>query len=188
MSIEQEENLLSLYECSLDELKKIGYESWYNDELSLLGNSKIATTIKDKYYGRSIAFLSNKIDEEERKIVSEEFFPGEKVIMYPWIKEQIARQSITCDFSAGIIRPGSLYVRYRPLFYLIDSGETFVLKRTIRVEDGYHSDLPTTLEGLESLYIKAKNEARDNSGIEYSHFWQTMGEDFSFTKLNRRKK
>ena len=103
------------------------------------------------------------------------------------MKEQRAKKEITCDFSGGIIYPGSFYVSFRPLLKNIETGDAFVLKRTLKVETGYSYDLPTTIQELENLAIKIKLEQNED-GISYGHLSQRIGGALEFQKLKRRGK
>ena len=96
-------------------------------------------------------------------------------MVYPRMKEQRAKKEITCDFSGGIIYPGSFYVSFRPLLKNIETGDAFVLKRTLKVETGYSYDLPTKLE-------------QNEDGISYGHLSQRIGGALEFQKLKRRGK
>ena len=150
-------------------------------------SSDLTRNIVESLYGEPLSVIWQEILEEEQKYTSMMMFPGDVVMFYPNIKEQKARSFITCDFSAGIIYPGSMYVNYRPLIANISSGERYVLSRTIKVEMGYQHELPRTIQEFEALDNRLKIESySDNSGIEYSHFSQVMGGQLLLKKLKRR--
>ncbi len=176
-------------ECTLDELshdKQLVKQ--YYEYLESMKTTPFYKGIVESLEGKSILEIMYSIQEEEQAYMSEEFFPGDIVFMYPRIEERRAKKQITCDFSAGIIYPKSLYVNYRPMIYNVTRGETYVLKRTIKVETGYWQDLPTTIKELESLELKLQIDGyEDNSGIEYSHLSQRLGGTISLQKLKRRK-
>lgn len=160
----------------------------YFQALADLSTNRISRLIVEKYEGYSIYEIYRRIQEEEDKVTSTQIFPGDIVILYPKIIERKAKDFITCDFSAGIIYPGSTYISYRPMLDNLTSRETYVLKRTIKVESGFYTDLPTTIQELEGLEIKMQTDARfDDKGIEYSHLNQRMGGEFVLQKLKRRK-
>jgi len=166
-----------------EEIKK--YYEYYES----LKSSKFTKELVEDLFGEPISTIWQEVCEEEQKYTSMMLFPGDIVMFYPNIKEQKARKIITCDFSAGIIYPGSIYVNYRPLIANISTGERYVLSRTIKVEMGYHHELPTTIQEFESLDNKLRIDYyQDSSGIEYSHFSQRMGGELLLTKLKRRKK
>ena len=177
---------MSLYEIECIEDNTL--VEWYNSELDLLQTNRIAKEVVERYYGKSIMDLIYKIAEEERKMTSDIFFSGDIIEMYPYIREQKARKPITCDFSAGIIRTGSLYISARPLLKDLNNGKTYVLKRTIKVEDGYWSELPTNIQELEDLYIRAETGRDDGRGIEYSHFLNSIGGTMTFQELKGRRR
>lgn len=181
----------TIEEMSQEEIKRLNDKKlieWYEQEIANLKRNKLAKDIIEKEYGSSILQLMDQIEEEERQLISELFFSGEMMEMYPNIKEQRAKKPITCDFSGGIIKPGSFYASFRPLLKNINNGRTYVLKRTIKVESGYESDLPTTIQELENFFLRAENEPEDGRGIDYSHFMTTMGGCLSFQELKGRKK
>ena len=67
------------------------------------------------------------------------------------------------------------------------SNERYVLKRTLKVEPAYESELPTTIKELELLQQNIWLEIEDSSGINYSHLGQSIGGDLILQKLKRRK-
>ena len=161
----------------------------YFSYLDSMKTSSFYRGIVESYEGDSIEEITYKMMEEEQHYRSEIFFPGDIALFYPRIREQRAKNFITCDFSAGIIYPGSLYINYRPLIYNITSGESYVLQRTLKVETGYGFDLPTSIVELEALDNKLRIEDYDdNSGIQYSHLSQCLGGEISLQKLKRRRK
>ena len=179
----------SIEEMSIDEImatKNSELLRLYNSELETLGKDKIFKNFLSDYYGRPLIEIYEAISEIELSLQSELFFPGERIIMYPSIKEQKARSMITCDFSGGIITPGSLYSSFRPLLKNIDNNTAYVLKRTIKVENGYSYDLPRNLHSFEDLAFKVANNQECHDGIDYSHLSQRIGGEFTFQKLKRR--
>lgn len=164
-------------------------EQEYYDILESLKTSRISKDIVESYEGESIDYIWRRIMEKEQAYESNIIFPGDLVIFYPNIKEQRTRSFITCDFSGGIIYPGSLYINYRPLLDNISQNVSYVLKRTIKVEAGYYHDLPTSISEFESLQQKMQLELdHDETGIQYSHFNQRMGGELILQKLKRSKR
>lgn len=180
-----------LEEMTLEEIEATQNQELLRQYYSYIESMKtnsFYTNIVEALEGRSLEEIYYGILEEEQQYKSEIFFPGDIAMFYPRIKEQKAKSFITCDFSAGIIYPGSLYVNYRPLIYNLSTKETFVLSRTIKVETGYSYDLPRTIIELESLSNKLSIDGYDdNSGIHYSHLSQCMGGEITLQKLKRRR-
>lgn len=178
-------------EMTLEEIKATQDQALlkqYYEYLESMKTDSFYASIVDSLEGRSIEEIYYGILEEEQQYKSEIFFPGDITMFYPRIREQKAKNFITCDFSAGIIYPGSLYVNYRPLIYNLSTKEVFVLSRTIKVETGYSYDLPRTIIELESLNNKLRiDDYDDNSGIQYSHLSQCMGGEITLQKLKRRR-
>lgn len=177
-------------EMSLQEIKDSDDQellAWYEREIKELCCDDISESVVKKNRGASIYRIAMMIEEEYQKYRSEILFSGELIQMYPGIKTHRAKKPITCDFSAGIIKPGSLYVSFRPFFKNIENGDAYVLSRTIRVESGYEQDIPQTLQELESFYVRAQSERHDSTHIDYNHFMTEMGGDLPIQKLNRRK-
>lgn len=159
----------------------------YYQLLASLKSTSISRDIVDYYEGHSIDFIYRKIVEEEQSYTSDILFPGDLVILYPNIKEQRSKNFITCDFSGGIIYPGSFYVNYRPMLDNITTKTTYVLRRTIKVETGYASELPTSIAEFEDLERRMQLEIEhDATGINYSHLNQRMGGELILQKLKRR--
>lgn len=177
-------------EMSLQEIKDLDDQellAWYEQEIGELNCDDISESVIKKHYGAPIYKIAMMIEEEYQKYRSEILFSGELIKMYPGINIHRAKQPITCDFSAGIIMPGSLYVSFRPFFKNIKNGDAYVLSRTIRVESGYEQDIPQTLQEFESFYLRAQSERYDSTHIDYNHFMTEMGGDFPIQKLKRRK-
>lgn len=178
----------------LEQLNNPDLIKQYHTALAGMGDSSIERKVIDEYYGESIAGIYRRIEKERYEFMannmSEILFPGEAMIVYPGIKNPIAKQMITCDFSGARINPGSLYVTYRPLVKNINNGNAYVLTRTLHVETGYEWNLPTTIAGLDALNEKIRcAEYYDREdGIDYTHLSQCIGGELVFKKLKRRKR
>ena len=170
-------------EYTLNELEQMRKEDWYEkqiEELEAIG--QIAKMTIEAYYGRAIAEIYYLMEKANLEYESNDFFPGQKIMVYPRTKEQRAKKIITCDFSGGIIYPGSLYLSFRPLLKNIENKDTYVLKRTLKVEQGYYYDLPTNIQEFETLAQKVRLEQEEGQ-ISYSHLSQRIGGVFEFQKL-----
>lgn len=157
----------------------------YDRAVESLGSSRFIQRIITKYYGKSLFEIFDYIKKEESLYVSDIFFPGEKIIMYPNIKEQKSRKVITCDFSGGLIFPGSVYVSFRPMLKNMDDGTAYVLKRTLKVESGYISSLPRNIQEFETLALNMQYDYFNHGGIDYNHLSQRVGGNFIFQKLKK---
>ena len=73
--------------------------------------------------GLPISEICRKIEESEAEITNSLLFPGDLVLVYPRIKEQRSRVYRTCDFSGGIITPGSFYISYNPASNNAERGQ-----------------------------------------------------------------
>ena len=163
-------------------------QDYYYNYVASLKTNAFYKEIVESCEGQSIEDITYSIMEREQEYESTIFFPGDITFFYPRIREQRAQKQITCDFSAGIIKPGSLYVNYRPMIYNMTTQEAFVLKRTIKVESAYIYNLPSSTKELEALDMRLKIEDYDdNSGILYSHLSQCLGGEIILQKLKRRK-
>ena len=180
-------------EKSLRELENQASIENYKKVLESMKTDRISRELIERSYGYPINIIYSQIESARYKFMqensSEVLFPGETIVVYPGIRNQRAKKEITCDFSSGRIRPGSFYVSYRPMVKNINNGDTYVLKRTIKVENGYEWMLPTTIADLDALEVKLQvsdcYEYED--GVNYSHLSQRMGGELKFMKLKRRK-
>lgn len=159
----------------------------YHKIIEDLATNRVSREIVEYYKGEPISEIYNRIMEAEQEITSDLLFPGSLVLLYPRIEEHRARDYITCDFSAGLIYPKSLYLSYRPLIENLTTGEVYVLKRTLKVESGHYTDLPTTIQEFEGLELKIQQQAPfDDSRIDYSHLSQRTKGGLILQKLKRR--
>ena len=179
-----------LDEMTLDEIIESDNQSqlaYYHKCIEEFKTNFFTQQIVDRLYGESLSTIYYQILEEEQQYTSSTLFPGDFIVFYPNIKERKAKKQITCDFSAGIIYPGSLYVNYRPLIKNLTTKESYVLQRTIKVEIGYQQELPIDIQSFEALEQRMQIDGyEDHSGIEYSHFSQAMGGQLLLKKLKRR--
>lgn len=178
-------------EMTLQEIKKTGDISLvrrYNQEIKKMVTDKLSREAITHLYGNSIENIYYGIEEYKMTYQSEYLFPGKPIIVYPGIRETHAQKEFTCDFSGARISKGSLYISYRPMLKNLLDGTTYVLKRTLKVETGYESELPTDIAGLEELNEKIRRHYdQDDGDIQYDHlFWQ-IGGTLEFKKLSRRK-
>ena len=160
----------------------------YNSELSKYGMDKVAKEIIQTLYGAPIIEIVEAIEETKRENQSENLFPGSTIKVYSGIKEAKALKEYTCDFSGARIGIGSLYVNYRPMLKNVENGDTYVLKRTMKVEPYYEYYLPTNISELEEFNDKISNyQYYEDEDVQYDHLYIQTGGGLKFKKLNRRK-
>ena len=171
-----------IFDGNPEELKE------YHKELNNLITNRFNKSIVENMKGYSIEYIWQTIFQKEQEITSKLFFPDDLVLLYPNIKEQRTKRIITCNFSGGLIYPGSIYINYRPFIENITTKEKYVLKKTLKVETGYANNLPTNISELEELQTNILLEKIDSyTGIDYSHLSQSVGGELVLQKLNRRK-
>lgn len=134
-------------------------------------NEKEQYEIMERYY------LENR---------SKEYFSGCLVAFYPYIVEHHSRKEITCDISTNIIKKGQLYINYRPLIENIETGDTFVLSKTIKCETIYQGLLPTNILEFENLNEQIMNyEYYRDSEIHLDHLHYRQGGYLKIVKLKK---
>lgn len=120
------------------------------------------------------------------KNTSNYYFPGNLVAFYSYVREYSSRDNITCDISTNIIKKGQLYIGYRPLIENMETGETFVLKKTIKCEPIYHDLLPTNISEFENLNEQIMNyEYYQNKEIYLDHLHYSQGGYLKLVKLKK---
>jgi len=184
-------NLKQFEDMSLRELNLLHDKrliNKYNIELSKYGMDKLAKEIIQTLYGAPIIEIVEAIEESQRENISHSIVPGSTIKVFPGIKEVKALKEYTCDFSGAKINIGSLYVNYRPMLKNIENGDTYVLKRTMKVEPCYEHYLPTNISELEEFNDKISNyQYYEDDDIQYDHLYIQTGGGLQFKKLNRRK-
>ena len=180
----------SIMDMTLDEIKAFHNTQLLRYYYKIIETMKIdnfSKKIVEENIGESLGYIQEVIEEARLDLISEYYCPGDPVILYPSTKEVYAKKEYTCDFSGAKINIGSLYVNYRPMIKNMNTGDTYVLKRSIKVETYYERFLPTDIIELEEMNNKIMNySVQDDRDICYDHlYWQTGGR-LSFQKLNRR--
>lgn len=160
----------------------------YKEELEKLKLDKQSKKVIETLYGDSIMEIVKALEEIKLENQSQDLFPGSSILVYSGIKEARANKEYTCDFSGSRIKIGNLYVRYRPMLKNLENNNTYVLKRTIKVEPCYECYLPTNIGELEELNNKINNyQYYDEEDIQYDNLYIQTGGGLQFKKLNRRK-
>lgn len=162
----------------------------YTEDFSnLFQNKTISKLIDPKdLYGESINDILESLDDIKNEFLSIELFPKKLIKVYLGIEEVHASKDYTCDFSGSLINKGSIYVNYRPMVKNIETGECYILKRTIKTELSYENYLPKNISEIEELHEKILNyRNEENDDIRYDHLYTKTG-GLQFKKLNRRRK
>lgn len=159
----------------------------YNEEIKKLEQDPTGNLFIDP--DKSIEEIYFDIEQYTESLRSEYLFNNDIVKFYPSIKEVVANRDTTCHFSGGIIRKGSLYCNYRPFLQNMDTGQKYVLKKTIKVETGYRHFLPTTLKKFEEFIYNLDNaySLNKDSELDYYSINCNLGE-WSLLELKNNKK
>jgi hypothetical protein len=177
---------LSLQELNLLQNKQLVNE--YNYILDQYRSDRIANEVIQTLYGSPIVEIVEAIEENKLEHESHSIVPGSSILVFPGIKEVKALKEYTCDFSGARIGIGSLYVSYRPMLKNVENGDTYVLKRTMKVEPYYEYYLPTNISELEEFNDKISNyQYYEDEDVQYDHLYIQTGGGLKFKKLNRRK-
>lgn len=181
--------MIQLEALSLSEIKK--YDSTqikdYYQELEKLKTNRISKRVVENLIGEPLLKIVEEVSKEEEQFRSYQYFPGDLILLYSNFQEKRSRNYTTCDFSGALIYPGSLYINYRPLIDNLTLNETFILKKTIKVESSFAHRIPTNILELEVLENKMLLESEDPE-IDFSHFNRQMRGDIRLQKLKRRRK
>ena len=120
------------------------------------GHNLIVKEVMQKYYGTSLEYLWQKIEEYEIDHTSYELFNGSVLLMYPKISEQVSRKRRICDFSGAEIRPGSSYIKYSALIVEAYGNNKFIISPDLNVECGYENYLPRSISDLDEMELNIK--------------------------------
>ena len=173
-------------EMTLEEMPEV-FKKRYIEEINLMASNKLAKEIINRNYGKSLIDIYHILESSLVDYKSELFFPGEYMKLYCRIEERKTKTQISCDFSSGIIFPGSIYIPYRPLLKNIETNESYVLSPALKVDYYFATDLPQNIREFEELTYKMLAEKEDSSGIDYNHLNSVVGGDFTFQKLKSRR-
>ena len=181
----------SIEQISIEELDQfcIDNQDLLQEYIKILDNLKtnrISKKIVEEMQGLPISEICRQIEEAEAEVTSNLLFRGDLVLVYPRIKEQRSRTYRTCDFSGGIITPGSFYISYNPLLENLSTDNHYILKRPLIVELGYLDRLPSNIGELEELEQRMINESEDKE-IDFSHLNRVLGEELGLKKLAKSK-
>ena len=182
------------YSLSLNDINNITDPS-LKKEILILYNEDIKKLEKDhigKWFvgpNKSIEEILFEIEQYTESITSEYLFDNNIIKFYPNIKEAKASKPIVCHFSGGIIKKGSLYCCYRPFLHNIDTNQKFVLKKTIKVEEGYKDYLPVSIKDFERFIYNLDNAYTldSNNDLDFYSINCNLG-DWSLLELKNKSK
>lgn len=179
--------MITLVSLTLEEIKSLKDERLieeYNSNIKNLQSDLLSRKVVEANYGEPIEYIYEQIEYLRVLSTSNYYFPGDIILMYLGIREHKSKDRITCDFSGATINKGTSYVSYRPLLVNLNSNQSYVLKRTLKVESSYVDILPSNISELEDLTLKLKIDTYES---EYCHLSQRVGGEFTFQKLRRRR-
>lgn len=117
---------------------------------------------------------------------SQYYFPNSLVAFYSSIREYHSRKKIICDISTNIIKKGQLYINYRPLIANMETGDAFVLVKSIKCETSYQDLLPTNILEFENLNEQIMNyEYYGSTEINLDHLHYSQGGSLKIVKLKK---
>ena len=166
-------------EYTLEEINKIEdlevrnqLQRFYREKRLELGDTPFSKRIVKSYSNCSISDLESILHAAYLEHTSFHHFPDKQIFFYPRTREHQAEFNTTCAFSGGKISKGSFYCCYRPLLDVVDSGRTYVLSKTVKLETAYFSDLPTTMQEFDDFTQKIEN------------YWNYQNERLDYEQLN----
>lgn len=166
-------------EYTLDEINEIEdlelrthLQKIYYEKRLELGDTPFSKRVIQSYPNCSILDLESILRSAYFEHTSFYNFPNKQVYFYPTVREQKCECDTTCAFSGGKIQRGCLYYCYRPLLDVVDSGRTYVLSKTLKLETMYFSDLPTTIQEFDVFTQKVEN------------YWNYQNEHLDYECLN----
>lgn len=161
-------------------------QKFYREKRLELGNNPFSRRILQNYPDCSISDLESILQVEYLDHTSFYHFPNKQVFFYPSIREYRSEFNTTCAFSGGKIQKGSFYYCYRPLLDVVDSGRTFVLSKTLKLENMYFSDLPKTVHEFDDFTQKVENYWNyQNERIDYEHLNYYFGGSVKLLELRK---
>ncbi len=183
----------TIEEYTLEEMNQIedlvlreNLKKYYREKRLELGSTPFLRRIMKEYPNCSIKTLETILHSEYLESTSFRHFPGKQVFFYPSIREYKSEFNTTCAFSGGKIKKGRIYCSYRPLLDVVDSGKTYVLKKTLKLETAYFSDLPTTMQEFDSFTEKVENYWNyGNDPIDYEQLNYYLGGSVDLLELKK---
>ncbi|MCI8588648.1 MAG: hypothetical protein HFG40_03245 [Bacilli bacterium] len=162
-------------------------QQFYDEKVKELIDTPFLRRVYHNYSDCSISELESIIYGEFLEKTSFYHFPNEQVYFYPAIREQKSEFNTTCCFSGSIIKRDSFYYCYRPLLDVITRGKVYVLKKTLKLETAYFSDLPTTISEFDIFTQKVENYWNySNEAIDYEQLNYYLGGSVELLELKKK--
>ncbi|MDE5587085.1 MAG: hypothetical protein K2I72_01785 [Bacilli bacterium] len=185
----------ALEEYTLEEINKIedlelrrNLQKFYQQKILELGNTPFSRRVIKNFPGFSIMTLQSILQSEYLECTSFYHFPNKQVCFYPSIHEYKSEFNTTCAFSGGPIKKGSFYYCYRPLLEVVDSGKKYVLRKTLKLETMYFSDLPTSIQEFDDFTTKVEHYwLYPNERLDYECLNYYFGGSVGLLELGKRK-
>lgn len=140
--------------------------------------------IKEKLnflYGESLNTIYQIYEKAIIEHTSIILFPGHIVNFYDKTKMHRSK-NVLFDDLGNYLGLGSLYYTYRPMLWDETTNDTYILKRSIRVEEGSGYLLPDNLHDFEQLGINLFYQ-KDLKDLQF-HYDQGL----TLMKLNKKRK
>ena len=131
-----------------DDMFDIDVPSEYDMMTKDLCTDKIAESVVNNNYGKSIEEIVFLIEEEYRKYESTIWFPGDRVFIYPSIKTLSAKKFYESPYGK-LISPKETYINYHALLINENKASKYVFIKPLRFE--LSDKLPTNISELEEL-------------------------------------
>lgn len=164
-------------------------QKFYQEKRLELGSTPFLRRVINGHPNCSIVNLQYLLDSECLECTSFYNFPNQQVYFYPTVRECQSKSDIACAFSGGKIKKGSVYYCYRPLLDVVDSGKRYVLRKTLKLETMYFSDLPTTIQEFDDFAIKVENYwLYPNERLDYECLNYYFGGSVGLLGLGKRKR
>lgn len=154
-------------------------------QLYLMSFEKLISELPDSVYSdyKTVGEMICEAEMVEDESISNYIFSGQHLIYYPNIKFRKVAKPFTCPVSGEIVGKGNEALIWKPLFWLPDVRETYVLSKSVRAHYYYSDFFPTSVCGLDDFWCKL-NHSYDYGLDEHYNFISNVG-GLKLKKLNR---
>lgn len=131
--------------------------------------------------------VMTELEENLLANTSVDLFPNHVVLLYQEKKMLLrAKTPVICHFSGSVLKAGSRYFSYRPMFYDVDDASTYVLKDTIKCEVSYAGYLPTNILEFEALNQRLRKAYSNGDEYAYNLSCNLRKDELRLLKLKKR--